>query len=128
MAQSSDESDSPVVQIHYIKTDGYREIPCHGVIGGPTPQGQLWLSLYSERPPIPRSVSLQGSRVPEHPGAVTVDEKTAVPVAVDARKGLVRTIEVTTYLDLDGAKRLLDWLQGQIQQLEANIQQTKLKP
>jgi hypothetical protein len=128
MAQSSDESGSPVVQIHYIKTDGYREVPCHGVIGGPTPQGQLWLSLYSERPPIPRSVTLPGSHVPGQPNAVAVDEKTAVPVAVDARKGLVRTIEVTTYLDLDGAKRLQDWLQGQIQHLESVIQQTKPKP
>lgn len=124
MAQSSDETGSPAVQIHYIKTDTYREIPCHGVIGGPTPQGQLWVSLYSERPPIPRSVTLPGSPVPGQPNAITVDEKTAVPVAIETRKGIVRTIEVTTYLDLDGAKRLLDWLQANIQRMEV-IQHAK---
>jgi hypothetical protein len=119
MAENSDGAKDPHVQMHYIKTDGYREVPCHGVIGGPTPQGLLWMSLYAERPPIPRSVTFQGERVAGDPNAVRLNEKDAKPISVDTRTGVVRTIEVTTYLDLTGAKRLIDWLQTNVQKMEA---------
>jgi hypothetical protein len=46
------------IQFHYIKGPDYREAACHGVIGGPTPAGKVWLAFFSERGPIPRVVEL----------------------------------------------------------------------
>src|SRR5215470_14835420 len=40
------------LQFNYIKGPTYREIPCDGVLGGRTPHGLLWMSIYSERTPI----------------------------------------------------------------------------
>lgn len=119
MTEDSNSPGPPVLQIHYLKTANYREVPCHGVIGGVTPQGQLWMSLYTERHPIPRTVTLPGTLVPGQPGAVRVDEKLVKPISVDTRAGIVRTIEVSTYLDLDGARRLVEWLRTRVEQMEA---------
>lgn len=106
------------VQFHYIKSPSYREVACHGVFGGPTPQGLLWVSLFSERGPIPRIVeySIEGK-----PGdVIEFSEATAAPTHIESRAGVIRHVEISTYLDHETAKKLHHWLGQQIATLESN--------
>ena len=109
-------SAAPPFGIHYIKSAGYREVSCDGVMGGPTPQAKLWMGFYTERFPIPRIT--YHTLKPEPGGAFTVDDST-IPVGVETREGVVRNIEVGTYMDLAVAQRLHAWLGDRIKDLEA---------
>ena len=42
------------VVLDYIKGQFFRVVHADGIIGGSTPQGQLHIAFYSERPPIPK--------------------------------------------------------------------------
>lgn len=104
---------------NYIKSPDYREISAHGAVGGPTPRGEIWLSLFGERYPIPQIVEYT---VPGKPGdVVSIDESTAQPTNVESRQGVIRHVEVTVYMNVDMAKRLHGWLARQIEVLEAQI-------
>ena len=107
----------PPFQVHYIKTYNYREIVCDGLIGGITPQAnKIWMGFYSERNPIPRTVFHQAAPGPD-PNQYIVDESSP-PYRVESREGIIRTVEVTTYVDVATAKRFVDWLQKRISELE----------
>src|SRR5205809_4995150 len=85
------------IQFHYIKSPDYREVACHGALGGPTPQKYIWMSLFSERTPIPRVVeyTLEGTPGQE----VMLSEATAVPTNIESRVGVIRSVEISAYLD-----------------------------
>jgi hypothetical protein len=105
-------ADSVKLQFHYIKAPGYHEIACHGVIGGVTPQNKIWMGLFTERYPLPRTVEFTLPPAPE--GMVQFDEANAQPSHMDTRTGLIRHVEVGAYFDLSIAERLRDWLDKQI--------------
>jgi hypothetical protein len=104
------------IQFHYIKSPDYREIACHGALGGPTPQKLIWMSLFSERFPIPRMVEypITGELGQE----VMFDEAASKPSSIETRAGVIRHVEMSAYLDIETAKRLHRWLGDQITQLE----------
>ncbi|SHH20117.1 hypothetical protein [Bradyrhizobium erythrophlei] len=104
------------IQFHYIKSPDYREIACHGALGGPTPQKVIWMSLFSERFPIPRVVEYAINGTPGE--EVMFDEAAATPSRIESRTGVIRHVEVSAYLDLVTAKRLHKWLDEQITLLE----------
>jgi hypothetical protein len=107
---------SASIQFHYIKSPDYREISCHGALGGPTPQKVIWMSLFSERFPIPRVVEYA---INGEPGQeVMVDEANMQPTSIESRAGVIRHVEVSAYLDIETAKRVHKWLGDQITQLE----------
>ena len=56
---NADKTQAGKLQFHYIKGPNYRETPCHGAIGGVTPQKKIWMTLFSERGPIPRVVEFE---------------------------------------------------------------------
>ena len=117
MAEESEpKSETAKLQFHYIKGPEYREIPCHGAIGGIAPQKKIFMSLFTERGAIPRMVEYDLERQ-EGSKVVEFNEGTATPSHIDTRRGLIRHIEVTTYMDLDVAKRLHDWLGKRIAEL-----------
>jgi hypothetical protein len=104
------------IQFHYIKSPDYREIACHGALGGPTPQKVIWMSLFSERFPIPRVVEYP---IGGEPGQeVMFDEASSNPSRIETRTGVIRHVEVSAYLDIETAKRVHKWLGEQITQLE----------
>ena len=58
--------------LDHIKGQFFRVVHADGIIGGSTPQGQLHIAFYSERPPIPKRTVHQvsaggalGSPIPE---------------------------------------------------------------
>ncbi len=118
MAEETEARLQSKLQFHYIKGAEYRETPCHGVVGSVIPnQRSIFVALFSERGPIPRMVEydIQGG-IGE---TIKFDEGAAKPSLVDTRKGIVRQIQFGTYLDLEIAKRVRDWLSKQIEQIES---------
>jgi hypothetical protein len=105
------------LQFHYIKSPGYRETACHGAFGGITPQKKIWMALFSERAPIPRVVEFD-IEAPEGANSVEFNEASAKPARVEGRQGIVRQVELCTYMDLDMASRLHKWLGEQIAELQ----------
>lgn len=121
MADDKAASPEPVkVQFHFIKGPSYREGACHGAVGGPTPQGKIWMALYSERFPLPRSIEYHISPPSEGTKTVQFDEKNAGPPAsIDSRQGVVRIVEFGAYLDVQVAESLRDWLDAAIKTIRA---------
>ena len=103
--------DDARVDINYIKSAAFREVACDGVVGGPTPNGKIWISFYTERFPLPRisrhtvTKNEDGSYVVEMPG---IEE---------GRKGIVRNIEFGVYMSQDEARTLANWLTESLDEL-----------
>jgi hypothetical protein len=116
MNQDTSAPTTAKIEFHYLKSPDYREVACHGVIGGNTPQGKIWMSFFAERPPIPRVVQFD---VPSVPGATVVqfDEGAATPTHVETRNGLIRHIEISTYMDVEIATRVHKWLGDRLAEL-----------
>src|SRR5947207_682753 len=108
MADEPETAGAPPVklQLHYIKGPNYREVPCHGAIGGVTAQGKLWIALYAERYPLPRVVEYEVPAPP--PGSIFVglNERESKPTYVDSRQGIIRHVEFSAYLDIEAAQRI----------------------
>jgi hypothetical protein len=107
--------DSPIpktIAVNYLKSNDFREIACDGAIGGPTPQGKLWVAFYAERFPLPRIVEHDIIRDTGKPNEITVDM--ASGRVLESRSGIVRHVEFGVYLTLESAKTLHEWLGQQI--------------
>src|SRR6266853_2853339 len=112
MADEKIVASSPFkLQLHYIKGSNYREIACHGMFGGPTPQGKLWMSMYSERAPIPRMVEYNLPPPAEGTSSVLFEEgKGGPPSLIEGRQGIIRHVEFSAYVDVDVAEKIHEWL------------------
>jgi hypothetical protein len=117
-------ADNPIddaenkIKINYVKTCDFREVACDGVLGGPTPQGKIWLSFYTERFPIPKVVEHSLVRG-EGEGEFSIGGN---PVVIESREGVIRNMEFGVYMSLAAAEQLRDWL---IQQLPRKIGESK---
>jgi hypothetical protein len=103
------ENVSPnAVKFHYIKGNFFRVIHADGVIGGLTPHGGIFLSLYSERGAIPQVIEQS-----VNPDGTLGDEKKR-----EGKDGLVREVEVGVILNGRTAKGIGEWLLRQAEILE----------
>lgn len=93
------------VTLHYIKSNYFRTIHADGAIGGLTPRGELFLSLYSERPPLPDVVvqAIENGQL----GKEIIEQRKGI-------EGILREIEVGVVMDLNVAKAVVTWLQERI--------------
>ena len=104
------DAEPATVDINYLKATDFREIACDGALGGPTPQGKLWVAFYTERYPLPRIVRHQIITKHEDRFELEPDGK-----AIEGRQGVVRNVEFGVYLSVESATRLRDWLNNQIE-------------
>jgi hypothetical protein len=103
------------LQFHYQKTQQYRVYHSDGCVGGPTPRGQLSLTFFSERTPIPK---LGARQILDVTGA----QITAGPEeAVEVLSGLVRQIEATVMMDLRAAQEFYVFLGEQLALMESSM-------
>lgn len=102
------DEDEPTVDIHYQKTADFREVACDGALGGPTPQGKVWLAFYSERFPLPRIVR-QDLVADEETGEFNVDHSKPATI-VEAKRGIIRNVEFGVYMSVETASQLHEWL------------------
>ena len=120
MANEPDDTKSRLavgesLEFHYQKTAQYRVYHSDGCIGGPTPRGQMALSFFSERPPMPKVgkravLSFDGNQAtmgPEEP--------------IDVLSGIVRQVEATVMMDLRSAQDFYQFFREQLAQLETVV-------
>ena len=101
------------IQFNYIKSNHFRVIHADGVIGNGTPRNALYIGFYSERIPLPDTLTYQ------------VDEKGRLgKELLEEREikseGILREVEVGVVVDLDMAKALVLWLSNMVRQIEGN--------
>jgi hypothetical protein len=98
------------VAFDYIKSQFFRVIHADGIMGGPTPQGFLHFTFYSERPPLPRrmvhKVSTEGIL------GEPILEKAVV------RDALIREMDVDVIMRIDVAEQFHKWLGQRIQEMK----------
>lgn len=105
------EKDSPTnekITFHYIKNQGFRVLHVDGCIGSITPQGNIHLSVFSERPAIPRELTHK----------LTDNHEVGEIVERVSREGIVREMDADLILTLNTAKNIYQWLGEKINQLE----------
>ena len=96
------------VQFHYTKSNAFRVIHGDGVWGGATPRGGISMSFFSERGPIPKSLTY----------ALSADGNLGEIEDSSSKSGIVREVEVTVMVDLDMARSLVSWLDDHIKKAE----------
>ena len=95
------------IQFDYIKTNSYKECLVDGAFGGITPSKRVQISLFSERPPIPKSITHE----------LSDDGKLGKEIDRDTRDAIIRSVEFTAYMDAKTAVSLYEWLGRQLEHL-----------
>lgn len=107
---NGDSSSSKTVKFHYLKGTHFRTIHADGTIGSITPQGYIHMSIYNERPAIPREMVQElndnGSLGP------------VIPSETIVREGYVREMEVDVMMNIEIAKSIRSWLDDRIKEIE----------
>lgn len=96
------------VRFKQQESNQFRIIHTDGVFGGPTPGGLLYVTVYSQIPPLPSEVTqevLPGGALGKEIGRVS-------GMAIERR------LEAGLIMDLTMAKAMRDWLTTQIAALE----------
>lgn len=121
MAKRSEKSGNGgadnTVAFDYIKTAQFRSIHADGAIGGITPNGNIHLAFYSERPAIPRRVVQRVT-----PSGALGDE---VQERRESRNSIVRELDSDLFLSLSVAKGVQKWLGERIAELEKLQKETE---
>ena len=93
----------PTIKFEYLKSASFRVVHSDGVFGGTTPQGDIFVSFYNERFPLPKSlvneVEPDGTLGPE----VRSDR-------VEEGRNVIRELEVGVHLSVPMAKIVAEWL------------------
>jgi len=107
------------VAFDYIKSQHFRVIHADGAIGSPTPQGNLHIAFFSERPAIPRRIVHELDSRGQIGGAL--------PDEMVSRDSIVREIDCDVHMSLPSAKAFYDWLGTQISEAERAMSAHALK-
>ncbi len=102
------------VRFNFIKSNYFRVVHMDGAHGGVTPHGQIFVSVYNERAPIPQATL----HVVDSAGTLGKEAREERIV----KEGLVREVEVGMIMDLATAESLHQWLGEKIATLK-EIQQ-----
>lgn len=108
----SDEDNAqmpPEIVFHFEKSPQHRVVHVDGAFGGPTPQGLFHLALYSERNPIPQSVTQE----------LTKDGALGQETDRRQRDGVFREIEVSAIMTFQTLKSINEWTKMHLERIEA---------
>lgn len=96
---------------HWIKSNHFRTVHVNGAFGGFSPDGSLFLSVYSERPVLP-DVTVQTIESTGQLGKEIIEQRKGL-------QGVVRELEVGLAMDIRTAKGLAEWLNERIRIAES---------
>ena len=99
----------------YVIPDGLKDLYVNGVHGGITPYGKIMMHLYSERQPLPKSVS--------HPVIDHVIDMQDGQVEVGGNA--VRLIQASVCMDIKTAISIRDWLTRRVEDAEERSNEMK---
>ncbi len=104
------ESPAEVV-FDYIKNPNFRVTHVDGCIGSVTPTGNIHMSVFAERPALPRQIRF----------AVNEDGSLGneVPNSRDTRDGIVREMDFDMVMSPETAQSIAKWLLEKVE--ESNI-------
>jgi hypothetical protein len=105
------------VQIHYVKSNYFRVIHVSGAQGGLTPVGEIFVSVYNDRSPIPQATTHQimpNGRL----GGEILEERIS-------KGGMVREVEAGLLMDIGTAETLHRWLGKQLELVRKIIEEAK---
>jgi hypothetical protein len=94
---------------HYLKNNDFKTVQGNGVFGGLTNNGQINMSFYTDRAPIPKTVTLD---VDPDTGAILGE------LGRESKEGIVREVHFGVLLDKETAKGIVEWLNEKIETLE----------
>lgn len=106
------------INFDYLKSKQFRVVHVDGAHGGLTPNAQrIQMALFSERSPIPKreTYKLEKGRLGDKP--ITKEERDAI----------IREVEVEALMDLETAKRIVNWLKDKINVAEKLANEFKKK-
>jgi len=103
------------VETHYIKNHDFKTVEGSGVFGGLTNNGQINMNFFTDRAPIPKKIVLE---VDPQTGKI-VNE-----IERDSKEGIIREVQFGVLLNVDTAKKIIDWLNQKIDEFDQhNIKQ-----
>jgi len=102
--------EAKTIRFDYIKGNYFRAIHVDGAFGGSSPRGDIRMSVWNERWPIPQQMVY---RLGDE-GGVT-DELREKRIGRDA---VIREVEVELVMDLEVAKNIRKWLDDKIKKAE----------
>jgi hypothetical protein len=108
-----EQSEVRRLKFDFIKSTFFRVVHVDGVYGGPTGQGNIAMTVFSERGPIPKQVvhPITGEGI----GEELKDERVS-------RDAIVREAEVCMMLTLPAAESMRAWLDQHIKGLKTAVQ------
>ncbi len=96
------------VTFRYVYPADLRDLYINGAYGGVSPRHEIHAHFYSERTPIPKTVTHELTE------AMTLGKEESKEIGGD----LVRLIQTSIVMDLETAVRIRKWLDDKIQFLE----------
>ena len=102
------------IKFDYIKSNLFRVIAPDGASATSTPQGKIFLSLFSERFPIPRQVIHE----------VLPDGNLGKEIDKVSRDSLVREVEIGVVIDVELAERISRTLLRIVEVSKSNLNDT----
>ena len=100
--------ESREIEVHFLKTAGYRTYYIDGAFGGVTPRGKVYIELFLERGATPNKVVYE----------VRQDSDTLTEKLREGKDGIVREIECGLVMDVRAAIALKDWLTTRIEEFK----------
>lgn len=98
------------VTFNYVKSPQYRSLYVDGAWGGVTPRGSLAITFYSERFPLPQSITF-----------ALGEDGLGEELSRVSRQDVVREVEATAFMDLQAAISLHRWLAEKIPALRKRL-------
>lgn len=96
-------------ETHYIKNNDFKTVQGNGVFGGITHNGQINMSFFTDRAPIPKKITLDID-----PGSGEILSE----IERECKEGIIREVHFGVLLDKETAKRIVDWLNEKISILD----------
>jgi len=111
------EMEKKEIKFNFIKAPDYKEFFTNCMFGGICPNGNISVTLYSERPPIPTEIvhSIDGLKLGQE-----ITEKRV------GKADYVRVVHAVAQMDLFVAKSFVEWLQERIKDVEKATEKTRV--
>lgn len=107
----------PSIKFYYEKGNFFRVIHVDGAVGGMTPSREVFVSLFSQRSALPKSIEL----------AVSPEGKLGAEISRDGKEGIFREMEIGVVMSAHAANDLAQFLLEQVKLINESTFETQDK-
>jgi len=105
--------EAQTIKFDYIKGNYFRVVHVDGAFGGNSPKGDIRMSVWNERWPIPKQTTYKLQECGKVGDEIREDRI--------SRGAVVREVEVELVMDVEVAKNIRNWLNDKIDGASADI-------